>query len=274
MGHHGALRRARESVTFEVHLALSIARAIATVTNATRVPVSMKQLVLFGAVAGVLGAAAPVAAQTAGAFMTNPAFQGPVPARCISTVEMQQCAAHELRTADAQMSTRYTTLRAQLRPAAQQSLLAEQRVWLKSRDRDCLAQGSNGGSMASLNVARCWVGMTKARAMVLSGRLTKSPKAAGILPASAFVGRWRGGEGTYMKITRQGSGFVIDNQWGLDANMQGVFAGTITARGLSFRRSGVSETARPSIGDAINRSALTRKKDCLMVSRDEGYCRY
>lgn len=96
---------------------------------------------------------------------------------------------------------------------------------------------------------------------------------APVTPA-AFVGRWRGGEGTYLKISHQDSGFVIDNQWGLDANMHGKFIGKVTPAGLSFRRNGVTETLRPSKGNAINRSALAGKTGCLMVSRDEGYCRY
>lgn len=215
----------------------------------------------------------PAMAQTAGALMANPAFQGPRPTRCISTLEMQRCAADDLRIADARMSARYNALRERLRPTAQQALLTEQRAWLKARDRNCLAKGRGGGSAASLYVARCWVSTTQARATALGAR---SPQGTGttVLPASAFVGRWRGGEGTYMKITRRGEGFTIDNQWGLDAEMHGVFAGTITPQGLSFRRNGVTQNIRPSVGDRINRSALRGKRDCLVVSQDEGYCRY
>lgn len=77
-----------------------------------------------------------------------------------------------------------------------------------------------------------------------------------------------------MKITRQGTGFVVDNQWGLDEGTRGVFKADLRAEGLRFQRNGVTVTLRPSIGDKINRSALRGKKDCLMVSDDEGYCRY
>lgn len=233
----------------------------------------MKRYLLIAVATAGAVAALPSTAQTAGAFMTNPAFQGPRPARCISTVEMQRCAADDLRIADAKMTERYNALRARLRPAAQQTLLAEQRAWLKSRDRDCLAKGRGGGSAASLYVAQCWVNMTQERSTALSARSPQGSNAS-VLPASAFVGRWRGGEGTYMKITRRGSGFVIDNQWGLDEDMHGVFAGKITPQGLRFQRNGVTETLLPSVGDRINRSALAGKKECLMVSRNEGYCRY
>jgi len=57
--------------------------------------------------------------------MANPAFKGPRPARCTSTIEMQRCAAGDLRMADAEMSRRYEALRARLRPAARQRLLDE-----------------------------------------------------------------------------------------------------------------------------------------------------
>lgn len=233
----------------------------------------MKRYFLIAAATAGTMIALPATAQTAGAFMSNPAFQGPRPPRCISTVEMQRCAAADLRSADARMSARYDALRARLRPAAQRTLLTEQRAWLRSRDRDCLAKGRGGGSAASLFVARCWVSTTEARATALGARSPQGDSTS-VLPASTFVGRWRGGEGTYMKISRLGSGFVIDNQWGLDADMQGVFAGTITPEGLRFRRRGVTETARPSKGDAIDLSALRGKRDCLMVSQGEGYCRY
>lgn len=233
----------------------------------------MKSIVIAAAFA-TLSIAAPAQAQNAGAFMGNPAFKGPPPSRCVSTVQMQHCAAHQLRVADAQMTERYTALRARLGPAARQSLLTEQRSWLRWRDSSCLAKGRGGGSMASLTVARCWIDVTKTRSKVLADRASKPSAGGAALPASAFVGRWRGGEGTYMKITQRGQGFTIDNQWGLDEDMHGVFTGTLTPSGLRFKRNGVAEIVRPSPGNAINRSALRGQRDCLMVSRDEGYCRY
>lgn len=235
----------------------------------------MKNIFQFAALAtGSLLIATPVMAQTAGAFMTNPSFQGPRPARCVSTLEMQRCAAADLRSADARMSARYKALSASLRPAAKQALLSEQHAWLKSRDRNCRSRGT-GGSIGSLNVAQCWVYTTEARAGALEIRMRKGGNAT-ILPASAFVGRWRGGEGTYMKIRQEGSGFVVDNQWGggEQEDMRGMFRADLIAEGLRFRRKGETVTVRPSIGDKINRSALRGLKDCLMVSIDEGYCRY
>jgi uncharacterized protein YecT (DUF1311 family) len=133
----------------------------------------MMRLCTTGAIAGfaVLFAASSVQAQTAaGAFMNNnPAFRDPPPAQCNSTSEMQHCAAHELRLADDEMSARYWALRSQLNASARQRLLADQRQWLKSRDRDCLAKGERyqPGSMAAVVVATCWVSVTKTRANAL-----------------------------------------------------------------------------------------------------------
>lgn len=107
--------------------------------------------------------ATPASAQSAGAFMTNPAFRDPPPRQCDTTVDMQHCAAHDLRVADAQMSARYT---------ARQKLLDEQRLWLRNRDRNCVAKGDRyrGGSMASVVVAQCWVDVTRSRSKALAAR--------------------------------------------------------------------------------------------------------
>jgi uncharacterized protein YecT (DUF1311 family) len=116
--------------------------------------------------------AGAASAQTAGAFMKNPAFQDPAPKECITTFDMQHCAAHALRVADAQMSARYKAKRARLSPAASQRLLVEQRKWLAWRDRSCKAKASRyqGGTMAGVEVSQCWVDVTKARAKALAGR--------------------------------------------------------------------------------------------------------
>lgn len=123
------------------------------------------------ALAGMLFATG-VSAQTAGAFMQNPAFRDPAPAKCDTTFDMQHCAAHDLRVADAQMSARYMALRTRLALAARQKLLVEQRKWLAERDRGCIAKGNRyrGGTMVPVVVAQCWVDVTRARAKALAAR--------------------------------------------------------------------------------------------------------
>lgn len=126
----------------------------------------MRALLRLLVAAGIC--AGPAAAQTAGAFMANPTFRGPPPAQCVTTFEMQHCAAHDLRKADAAMSRAYFSARQRLRPVRQRDLLGEQRAWLRHRDAYCLRQ--NAGSTAGpLAVAHCWVGQTEARAAFLRG---------------------------------------------------------------------------------------------------------
>lgn len=125
----------------------------------------------IAAAAGVLALSASLAsAQTAGDFMQNPAFADPPPKQCNSTVDMQHCAAHDLRAADAKMSANYKAKRASLDQAGKQKLLQEQRKWLKARDRDCMAEGKKytGGSMSGVVVAQCWVNVTTLRARALA----------------------------------------------------------------------------------------------------------
>lgn len=120
--------------------------------------------------AAALLAASPAAAQSAGAFMNNPAFRDPPPKECISTFDMQHCAAHDLRVADGRMVAQYNALRGRLGPAARQRLLTGQRAWLKQRDRGCLAKGDRyrGGTLAPVAVATCWVDVTRARVKTLA----------------------------------------------------------------------------------------------------------
>ncbi|RYF59144.1 MAG: DUF1311 domain-containing protein [Comamonadaceae bacterium] len=130
-----------------------------------------KKHVGIAAAAGALAMFASVAsAQTAGDFMQNPAFADPPPKQCNSTVDMQHCAAHELRVADAKMSANYKAKRAGLDQAGKQKLLQEQRKWLKARDQNCMAKAKKyaGGSMSGVAVAQCWVDVTKLRAEALA----------------------------------------------------------------------------------------------------------
>lgn len=124
------------------------------------------------AVSSVCALASPAVAQSAGSFMHNPTFAAAPPTTCDTTFDMQHCAAHDLRAADADMSRRYFALRGRLPAPARQQLLTEQRRWLVRRDRDCLAKGDRyrGGTMAPVVVAQCWVEVTRARSKVLAAR--------------------------------------------------------------------------------------------------------
>jgi uncharacterized protein YecT (DUF1311 family) len=111
----------------------------------------------------------PAHAQSAEAFMKNPAFRDPPPRECISTFDMQHCAAHDLRVADRQMSDSYFALRKRVSPSKRVVLLKEQRQWLVMRDRTCREKARrSGGTMAPVVGAQCYVDVTKARNYALS----------------------------------------------------------------------------------------------------------
>jgi uncharacterized protein YecT (DUF1311 family) len=110
----------------------------------------------------------PAGAQSAAAFMANPAFQDPPPARCDTTFDLQHCAAHDLRVADKAMSRAYFAARAKAAASGRARLLADQRRWLIARDRECLAKGKGGGTIAPVLVGQCWVARTRARTRLLT----------------------------------------------------------------------------------------------------------
>ena len=87
-----------------------------------------------------------------------------------------------------------------------------------------------------------------------------------------YVGRWIGVEGMYLNVTkRAGGGVSLEMQYDLD--QKGTYDGTVTPDGLRFTRDGVTETLRPTDGDATGLKYLADKTDCLTVKSGEGYCR-
>lgn len=89
--------------------------------------------------------------------------------------------------------------------------------------------------------------------------------------ADSYVGRWTGVEGTYLQVSREGDGYLLEMQYDLDH--EGRFPAIAGADGLRFTRNGIPELARPTNGDATGLKWLAGKKDCLTVKPGEGYCR-
>ncbi len=90
--------------------------------------------------------------------------------------------------------------------------------------------------------------------------------------APDYSGRWTGVEGMYLDVKPKPAGGVsLEMQWDLDN--KGTFDGTVTPAGITFTRKGVTETLKPSDGDATGLKYLAGKKDCLTVKSGEGYCR-
>jgi hypothetical protein len=88
-----------------------------------------------------------------------------------------------------------------------------------------------------------------------------------------YAGRWVGVEGMYLDIAPAGTPgrYRLAMQWDLDN--KGTFDGTAKGDTIVFERKGVTETLRPTNGDATGLKYLAGKATCLTVKPGEGYCR-
>ncbi|TVU91023.1 hypothetical protein [Vreelandella titanicae] len=92
-----------------------------------------------------------------------------------------------------------------------------------------------------------------------------------------WVGRWTGVEGLFLDISKNeaaGPGhYLLEMQYGLDANQSGTFEGQATAEGISFNREDGPQLLSAGDGEATGMKWLLEKEDCLVVKTGEGYCR-
>ncbi|WP_339934609.1 hypothetical protein [Vreelandella glaciei] len=92
-----------------------------------------------------------------------------------------------------------------------------------------------------------------------------------------WVGRWTGVEGLFLDISKNeaaGPGhYLLEMQYGLDADQSGTFEGQATAEGIRFNREGGPQLLRAGDGEATGMKWLLEKEDCLVVATGEGYCR-
>ncbi len=92
-----------------------------------------------------------------------------------------------------------------------------------------------------------------------------------------WVGRWIGVEGLFLEISKNeaaGPGhYLLEMQYGLDADQIGTFEGQATAEGIRFNREGGPQLLRAGDGEATGMKWLLEKEDCLVVKTGEGYCR-
>lgn len=86
----------------------------------------------------------------------------------------------------------------------------------------------------------------------------------------SWTGRWNGPEGTYLDIAEKGEGYAITI-----ANLDGPrnFEGSPVDHGIKFNRDGIDEIIREGSGKETGMKWLMDKKDCLIVTEGEGYCR-
>ncbi|MGP9680265.1 hypothetical protein ACT3TC_16740 [Halomonas sp. AOP27-A1-41] len=92
-----------------------------------------------------------------------------------------------------------------------------------------------------------------------------------------WVGRWTGVEGLYLEVQQDetaGPGhYLLEMQYGLDADQSGTFEGQATDDGISFSRDDGQQLLRAGDGEATGMKWLADKEDCLVVQAGEGYCR-
>lgn len=96
-------------------------------------------------------------------------------------------------------------------------------------------------------------------------------------PTDQWVGKWIGVEGLNLTIAKDesiGRGhYLLTMQYGLDADDAGTFKGEAAEDGIAFTRPDGPQLLRAGDGAATGLKWLADKKDCLIVTTGEGYCR-
>jgi hypothetical protein len=96
-------------------------------------------------------------------------------------------------------------------------------------------------------------------------------KSGAVTPiADAWLGRWRGPEGTFL-LLEGGEGTYRVTVQNLDGSR--TFDGTAAGDRLQFERDGVVESVRATNGAETGMKWLSDKAKCLTVRAGEGYCR-
>lgn len=91
-----------------------------------------------------------------------------------------------------------------------------------------------------------------------------------VFDVAAFAGKWTGPEGTSLTITPRDKDYKVTVQ-----NLDGPrdFAGVTRDGGIAFTRDGKTFVIHKGDGPATGMKWLMDKKDCLVVTDGEGYCR-
>jgi hypothetical protein len=89
-------------------------------------------------------------------------------------------------------------------------------------------------------------------------------------PTDAWLGRWDGVEGTYLRLSKSGDQYVVEIQ---DLDGPKTFAGSADGNRVRFTRNGKTEFLSAGDGQATGMKWLTDKKDCLLTRAGEGWCR-
>ncbi|MEG3181885.1 hypothetical protein [Sphingomonas sp. LT1P40] len=120
------------------------------------------------------------------------------------------------------------------------------------------------------------VANAEAMAENVTDRAKESEKAKEAPNRDAWVGKWIGVEGLVLTIEKDATTpgrYRLTNKYGLDDDMTGTFDGVASQRGITFTRPDGPQELVPGDGESTDLKYLAGKKDCLIVSVGEGYCR-
>jgi hypothetical protein len=100
---------------------------------------------------------------------------------------------------------------------------------------------------------------------------TQPPAPTTVPRADAWLGEWKGVEGTFLRLERKGAGYAVTI-----ANLDGprTFDATAAGDAVTFTRDERTETIRATDGAGTGMKWLADKKDCLVVTAgSEEFCR-
>jgi hypothetical protein len=86
-----------------------------------------------------------------------------------------------------------------------------------------------------------------------------------------MAGRWNGPEGTYLSVTKKGTGYSVEIK---DLDGVKTFDGTAKGDVIEFTRNGKTETIRAATGAETGMKGFEKETNCLVITKgSEGYCR-
>lgn len=99
-----------------------------------------------------------------------------------------------------------------------------------------------------------------------------TPAAQPPTPATNWVGRWPGPEGTYLAISAEGEGYRIELA---DLDAPKVYTGKLEGDAIVFERDGKTESIRATNGTGTGMKYYgDDRTDCLVITEgSEGFCR-
>jgi hypothetical protein len=102
---------------------------------------------------------------------------------------------------------------------------------------------------------------------------TGSP-AADVKPSAkveSMVGKWNGPEGTYLNITKKGTGYEVEVK-NLDSAKK--FDGIAKGDTIEFTRNGKTETVKSANGAETGMKGFEKETNCLVITKgSEGFCK-